>query len=222
MTGGIYCECLIGHPVQPALLASVNKRSYRVLGEAALSEKEVQDFLRETIFAEAKAAFSRRASDRSHRGFTNETVDLMHSMGLAVYYNGRLLDDYQFGGGHSERTPGRGKHTGVDPNTRFRSFVYQYAGETKTKGLNGYSVVFVATMPYAVRLEFERVDKTGGYNKRVMSGFINTVVNQFGKAIPVKQVEYGYIMERGKSVKGRDSKIHPSTGWAASVAHSRG
>lgn len=217
--GGIFCSVGVGPLYDAKVLDSVNRRSYMYFGEKVLYDQELLPIITETLLRSATYAM-KYVSAKGGRDFCNDTTDLMKSMGVVVYHRGNIMSyqsysaskasneqDYRYsvkvkdgllgslGITELKRTRER-KHP--NPVERFETFIKLIPNKNSYRG-DGWSVAFVASMPYAVRLEHQRVPgftPAGGYEKRVLIGNINSVVNafqrKFGRVIGVK---YGYIFE---------------------------
>lgn len=219
--GGIFCSVGVGRLLDAKVLDSVNRRSYMYFGEKVLYDHELEPIIAETLLRSATYSM-KYVSTRGGRDFNNDTIDLMKSMGVVVYNpKGEIVlyQSYSASGAHREqeystkvkfgmlgalgvseiREHSRNKKRNhPDPVERFESFIQFIPNSHSYRG-SGWSVAFVASMPYAVRLEHELVPgfyPHGGFGKRVLIGNINSVVNafqrKFGRVIGVK---YGYIFE---------------------------
>ena len=218
--GGIYCSCGVGRLLDAKVLDSVNKRSYMYFGEKVLYEDELFPIIAETLLRSATYAMKYVSAKRG-RDYKNDTIDLMKSMGVVVYsprgeiasyqrysasgasneqdYSSKIKSGLLGDLGISKINPPRDRSKDhPDPQVRFESFIRFIPNRYSYRG-SGWSVAFVASMPYAVRLEHKMVqgiEPAGGYEKRVLIGNINSVVNaferKFGRLIGMK---YGYIFE---------------------------
>jgi len=182
------------------------------------------------LFKIAKGSMSRRISASHRRDFKNETVDLMHSIGVSVQkgfgagIDSRNIKKSPFNGGSQEVGSRRRRSDHPDPKSRFDTFSTTAIG-TAIGGAgfqrNHWYIMFSVSMPYAVRLEHQRVPsfhgkQTGGYGKRVLIGQFHTLMNQFvrdsgmsvsGGGVKVQQYWYGYIFE----TNGRSEIIEQSS-----------
>lgn len=146
------------------------------------------------------------------RGFRHRTTDLIKSFCFGIYRDGTLRRVYRFTGGKSDgweptevqasfgmtskdvrrlsaASVSHGWHP--DPAERAQSFLSEYVPKGGSKG---FSVVFAATMPYAVILENRGGGTIGGGKIRVMEGIKSSLI---AMAAPLrssgKAVQYGYI-----------------------------
>jgi hypothetical protein len=223
MIGGIFCSCTVGKVYVPEVVDSINRYSYMLFGEKALSQDELNDIIVLALLRSATYAM-KYVSAKGGRDYKNDTIDLMKSMGVVVYskqgeivayqkysaskasseqsYSKKIEEGLLGGLGVSEFTTSRvRKHP--NPDERFTEFIKGIPQAHSYRG-NGWSVAFVATMPYAVRLEHKRVDDSGGYEKRVLIGNINSVVNAFYRQWGTESnrgVKYGYIFETTNAVE---------------------
>lgn len=192
MIGGIFCQCELGEIYKPRTLESVNRRCYQLVGNGIIEDYRLKALLLETLWKTAYRATSKYISTKSMRDFKNDTIDLMRSMGCAIYYNGNLKTAAQFSANNAVReqiTEKQRNRKHPAPFARFSEFVQSMPLWAR----DGWSVAFVATMPYAVQLE-------KGYGKRVLIGNINSVVNAFYREFwpeKRKQIWYGYYFETG-------------------------
>lgn len=226
MIGGIYCvmdvgdnktitQELLGKEI-PIKIKRIDDALNKIIGTVSnLSKLAFQDYqIQDYLLNIAYSAMSRRMSARHRRDFLNDTVDLMHSMGVWVqkgYGKEENVDgkDYRpFGGGSSENPTSR-NHSGEDmnPDERFKKSIYGTVGKiVGTPNIQNWYIVFAATMPYAVRLEHKPVNgMSGGYGKRVMIGQFHTLMNQFVRdsgmglsgsgGVKIQKYYYGYIFE---------------------------
>jgi hypothetical protein len=148
----------------------------------------------------AYTSMSRRISAKHRRDFLNDTVDLMHSMGVWVqkgYGKNGQNQVRQFKGGTPERTTSRKPHT-ERPEDRLQKNIGTVSKIVGTPMPTHWYVCFAATMPYAVRIEYE-------YKKRVLIGQFHTLMNQFVRdsgmglngdgGVKFYKYYYGYIFE---------------------------
>lgn len=203
MIGGIYCEVPFFNVYDKSVASSARKRAKELLGyDVKFLSTEVLDFhIRAKLFELGKDGLSRRMS-RIPRGYENRTVDLMRSTGMAVFHDGVLQEDYthQYSGGQTESSEKPTKHK-EGPETRFYRFIRQY----ECLYNKGFTVVFAATMPYAVRMEMDgfRFVTTphgtfGGYAASVLKLGINDIIGKLVNSRNPKiksPVKYGYIFE---------------------------
>lgn len=223
MIGGIFCSCTVGRVYVPEVVDSINRYSYMLFGEKTLSQEELNGIIVWALLKSATYAM-KYVSAKGGRDYKNDTIDLLKSMGVVVYNKQGEIVAYQrysaskasseqsyskkiegglLGGlGVSEITTSRmRKHP--DPDKRFTEFIKRIPQAHSYRG-NGWSVAFAATMPYAVRLEHKKVDNSGGYEKRVLIGNINSIVNAFYRKWGTdsnKGVKYGYIFETTNTVE---------------------
>lgn len=221
MIGGIYCEASLGPIYDNGKLMSVRQGMQRLFGEKNLIPRG--EDLNEQIINYWYNDISRRMGkilsswkNPTNRGFYNRTVDLTRSICLGVYHNGSLKRMYRFTGGHREmgmfNSSGNASDMGTfrmelvsydkhpNPATRATQFLKEYDLLTK----KGFTVVIAATMPYAVRLEYNG-NKAGsktnysGYNLPVLKDVVNRMlaaVYDFKKN-NTGGVFYGYVFETG-------------------------
>ena len=215
MIGGIYAEMVLGSTESvtlkllskdaPVKVKSIEKHLNNLLGERKnldwvfFTKEEIASFLVNISYQ----SVSRRISAKHRRDFEDWSGDLLHSMGVIIYYDGKDQASKRFGEGkESEGTAGTKKHK-ENPSTEFLSFTKGYKDRSISKG-GLWTVCYVATMPYAVRLEHKPVQSTdyseyhtksyngipkktkvsgmipsGGYNKRVLIGQFHTLMGQF-------------------------------------------
>lgn len=221
MIGGIFCDCLCGddYRIYQVLLGektmdalrSITYKSDLILNGtfSVVDVRNVVPPAGKLLLKYSYNALSRRASASHRRGFKNETTDLMKSFGVAIYHNNELLYSKKFGGGRNESpVPKRPKHWPDSSEAYFSEFIRELPNSLP-KNMNGWHIVYVATMPYAVRLEHSRVDESGGYGKKVLIGQINTIIKELNRSITkatkegnlplVREMNYGYFFRGRKS-----------------------
>lgn len=237
MIGGIFAEMVLGSTEEvtlkllskdaPVKVKRIDHYLDKLIGERKhldwvfFTKEEIASFLVDISYQ----SVSRRISAKHRRDFEDWSGDLLRSMGVIIYHNGKFQTSRRFEGG---KATGPKKHK-ENPDTRFTSFGYGYASRSLSKG-GRWTVCYVATMPYAVRLEHKPVQSTsyseyrtkfvnglkarekvsstipsGGYNKRVLIGQFHTLMGQFirdfGRASlqtsprVVDSYQYGYVFE---------------------------
>lgn len=228
MIGGIYCSCTVGGVYVPSVIDAVQYYCSSIFGKELnkLYPKELDEMIVVSLLRCATYAM-KYVSAKGGRGFKNDSMDLLKSMGVAVYDKRGYLAAFQQysaskasneqssssvkGGllgslGISEFKPPRDRSYHPDPHERFMDFIKMSVVSSNSFRGKGYSVAFVATMPYAVRLEHKKVagfggperHDHGGFGKRVLIGNINSVVNAFYRKWgdeSNRDVKYGYIFE---------------------------
>lgn len=224
MIGGIYCEASLGPIYDNGVLLSVRQRMQRLFGVKNVVPKG--DTLNEQIINYWYSDISKKMSKilsswkvPVNRGYYNRTVDLTRSICLGVYHNGKLKRMYRFTGGNREKGMADASEWGSnssvistlrmeilaqnhhpDPAARAKQFLEEYDLIYK----KDFSIVIAATMPYAVRLEYNGVgngSKTnyGGYGIPVIRDVVNRMlvsVYDFKKQ-NTGGVYYGYVFETG-------------------------
>lgn len=224
MIGGIYCEASLGPIYDNGTLMSVRQGMHRLFGEKNLVPKG-ETFNEQIInywYKDVSARMSKILSSwkvPTNRGYYNRTVDLTRSICLGVYYNGNLKRMYRFTGGSREQSMQRPSDQGTNsswistlrlelisysshpnPAARAKAFLESYDLIHK----KDFSVVIAATMPYAVRLEYNgkggcTQTNYGGYNLPVLKHVVNRMlagVYDFKKQ-NTNGVFYGYVFETG-------------------------
>lgn len=150
------------------------------------------------------------------RGFKHRSGDLIRSFCFGVYRDGQLRRMYRFTGGKQEGwepteiefsigmnnedvyrlemvSIEHGYHP--DPSERAKSFLEQY---NIMLGNRGFSVVFAATMPYAVFLEEKEFSDRKFGKIRVMEGIKAQLLNMTAPLrTSKKDYYYGYIISNG-------------------------
>lgn len=203
MIGGIYCEAGLGPIYDNGTLLSVRQNFKQLFGSGDIIPKG--ETLNEQIINYWYNTISRKMgrilSSWSYghgRGYKNRTIDLTRSICLGIYYRGRLRRMYRFSGGSSEaEATGREKHP--DPSARAKKFLESYDLINK----NDFSIVIAATMPYAVRLEYNGIGKKSktdyaGYNLPVLKDVVNRMLTSvYDFKGSDRGVFYGYVFETG-------------------------
>lgn len=226
MIGGIYCEASLGPIYDNGKLMSVRQGMQQLFGSGVAKPKG--ETLNEQIINYWYNDVSRKMSKilsswkpPTNRGYYNRTVDLTRSICLGVYLNGKLKRSYRFTGGSREKYTmsdfgsgtsdkdnirlqylGLTKHP--DPAARAKQFLEEYDLIYK----KDFSVVIAATMPYAVRLEYNGLGKNpqtnyAGYNIPVLKNVVNRMlagVYDFKKQ-NTGGVFYGYVFETGGRIE---------------------
>lgn len=157
MIGGIYFEIPFGDIYDENRRYACREHAMRIIGSKFVStfdKKRLDNALVNTIFKKAKETVSKRMSSL-RRGYYNRTVDLMRSTCVGFYLDGKLVEEYRYTGGTSEKSP-KTKHE-VGPAERASAFLRQYRLLVKSR----FTVVIAATMPYAVKLEKVGIDYEG-------------------------------------------------------------
>ena len=221
MIGGIYCEASLGPIYDNGVLMSVRQGMQRLFGEKNIVPKG--ETLNEQIINYWYNDISRRMGrilsswkNPTNRGYYNRTVDLTRSICLGVYHNGKLKRMYRFTGGHremgmfdssgnaSDMSTFRMELVSYDKHPSPAARAIQFLKEYELIYRNDFTVVIAATMPYAVRLEYNgngAGSQTGykGYNLPVLKDVVNRMlaaVYDFKKDNK-GGVMYGYVFETG-------------------------
>ena len=223
MIGGIYCEAALGPVYTQGKLESVRQKFKRLIGTGeivpkgeTLNEQIINHFYKTTSERMSKILSSWKPP--TNRGYYNRTADLTRSICLGVYHNGNLMRMYRFTGGqqHEKYTSsdlGTGasdadmihmQYIGMtrhpDPAARAKEFLESYDLIHK----RDFVVVIAATMPYAVRLEYNGLGEKsetnyGGYNLPVLKLVINRMLSGIYDFKDGNKggVMYGYVFETG-------------------------
>lgn len=228
MIGGIYCEVSFGPIYDKGTLVSVRQQMQQLFGEKNIIPKG--ETINKQIINYWYSDISKRMGKilsswkpPTNRGYYNRTVDLTRSICLGVYHNGKVKRMYRFTGGHRELPAFQSSDLGSgtsyweslrlgklstrhpNPAERAQRFLEGYDLIHKS----GFSLVIAATMPYAVRLEYNGASKDSqtnysGYNIPVLKDVINrmlTGVYDF-KGGNKNGVYYGYVFETGGRYEG--------------------
>lgn len=220
MIGGIYCEAALGPIYDEGKLESVRQKFKRLIGTSeilpkgkTLNEQIINHFYDDVSKRMGKILSS--WSPPTNRGYYNRTVDLTRSICLGVYHNGNLMRMYRFTGGSRERGMSQpsdlGSNSSKNDTLRMELIGYDLhpsPADRAKKFLESYDllhkkdfvVVIAATMPYAVRLEYNGGTGTyKGYNIPVLKLVVNRMLSgvyNFKKG-NTGGVMYGYVFETG-------------------------
>lgn len=220
MIGGIYCEASLGPIYDNGRLISVRQGMQRLFGEKDIVPSG--ETLNEQIINYWYGDISKRMGKilsswkpPTNRGYYNRTVDLTRSICLGVYHNGNLMRMYRFTGGSRERGMSQPSDLGSNssstatlrmeligydkhpsPSDRAKKFLESYDLIHK----KDFVVVIAATMPYAVRLEYNGGSVPyKGYNIHVLKLVVNRMLSGVYnfKRGNTGGVMYGYVFETG-------------------------